>query len=237
MSQEHISSQFDNELEAIRSRMLHMGGLVEEQLADAMKGYANADQRLLESVRIKEEEVNHLEVELDDRCTHIIARRQPAASDLRMVLSIVKATTDLERVGDEAEKMARVSLQIHTRGLMLPGGFSGLRVASTIAREMLRDALNAFARLDCGAARSIIVRDRHMDEEFRRLLRELLTFMFEDPRTISTALDMIWIAKSLERVGDHAKNIAEYVIFVVEGTDVRHRREPGGEAVQPTDPR
>ena len=131
MSQEHISSQFDNELEEIRSRMMHMGGLVEEQLADAMKGYSNADQRLLESVRLKEEEVNHLEVELDDRCTHIIARRQPAASDLRMVLSIVKATTDLERVGDEAEKMARVSLQIHTRGLMLPGGFSGLRVAST----------------------------------------------------------------------------------------------------------
>ena len=174
MSQDHISSQFDNELEEIRSRMLHMGGLVEEQLADAMKGYANADQRLLESVRSKEEAVNHLEVELDDRCTHIIARRQPAASDLRMVLSIVKATTDLERVGDEAEKMARVSLQMHTRGLMLPGGFSGLRVASTIAREMLRDALNAFARLDCGAARSIIVRDRQMDDEFRRLLRELL---------------------------------------------------------------
>lgn len=230
MSHDHISSQFDNELEEIRSRMLHMGGLVEEQLADAMKGYANADQRLLESVRSKEEAVNHLEVELDDRCTHIIARRQPAASDLRMVLSIVKATTDLERVGDEAEKMARVSLQMHTRGLMLPGGFSGLRVASTIAREMLRDALNAFARLDCGAARSIIVRDRQMDDEFRRLLRELLTFMFEDPRTISTALDMIWIAKSLERVGDHAKNIAEYVIFVVEGTDVRHRREVDGEA-------
>ena len=230
MSHDHISSQFDNELEEIRSRMLHMGGLVEEQLADAMKGYANADQRLLESVRSKEEAVNHLEVELDDRCTHIIARRQPAASDLRMVLSIVKATTDLERVGDEAEKMARVSLQMHTRGLMLPGGFSGLRVASTIAREMLRDALNAFARLDCGAARSIIVRDRQMDDEFRRLLRELLTFMFEDPRTISTALDMIWIAKSLERVGDHAKNIAEYVIFVVEGTDVRHRRELDGEA-------
>ena len=237
MSQDHISSQFDNELEAIRSRMLHMGGLVEEQLADAMKGYANADQRLLESVRIKEEEVNHLEVELDDRCTHIIARRQPAASDLRMVLSIVKATTDLERVGDEAEKMARVAQQIHTRGLMLPGGFSGLRVASTIAREMLRDALNGFARLDCAAARSIIVRDRQMDEEFRRLLRELLTFMFEDPRTISTALDMIWIAKSLERVGDHAKNIAEYVIFVVEGTDVRHRREPGGDSGHLAEPR
>jgi phosphate transport system protein len=237
MSQEHISSQFDNELEEIRSRMLHMGGLVEEQLNDAMKGYSNADYRLLGSVCTKEEEVNLLEVELDDRCTHIIARRQPAASDLRMVLAIVKATTDLERVGDEAEKIARISQQIHTRGLMLPGGFSGLRVASTMAREMLRDALNSFARLDAGAARSIIVRDRQMDEEFRRLLRELLTFMFEDPRTISTALDMIWIAKSLERVGDHSKNIAEYVIFVAEGTDVRHRREPGPVVPQPAEPR
>jgi len=237
MSQEHISSQFDNELEEIRSRMLHMGGLVEEQLNDAMKGYSNADHRLLGSVCTKEEEVNLLEVELDDRCTHIIARRQPAASDLRMVLAIVKATTDLERVGDEAEKIARISQQIHTRGLMLPGGFSGLRVASTMAREMLRDALNSFARLDAGAARSIIVRDRQMDEEFRRLLRELLTFMFEDPRTISTALDMIWIAKSLERVGDHSKNIAEYVIFVAEGTDVRHRREPGAVVPQPAEPR
>ena len=237
MSQEHISSQFDNELEEIRSRMLHMGGLVEEQLSDAMKGYANADHRLLESVQIKEEEVNHLEVELDDRCTHIIARRQPAASDLRMVLAIVKATTDLERVGDEAHKMARVAQQIHTRGVMLPGGFSGLRVATTMAREMLRDALNAFARLDAGAARATIVRDRQMDEEFRRLLRELLTFMFEDPRTISTALDMIWIAKSLERVGDHAKNIAEYVIFVAEGTDVRHRKGSVVDASQPPESR
>jgi phosphate transport system protein len=237
MSQEHISSQFDNELEAIRSRMLHMGGLVEEQLGDAMTGYTDADHHLLESVRAKEDEVNRLELELDDRCIHIIARRQPAASDLRMVLSIVKATMDLERVGDEADKIARVAQQIHTRGFMLPGGFSGLRVASTTAREMLRDALDSFARLDAIAARSIIARDRQMDEEFRRLLRELLTFMIEDPRTISTALDMIWIAKSLERIGDHAKNIAEYVIFVAEGTDVRHRREPHATHDTPAEPR
>ena len=237
MSQEHINSQFDNELEEIRSRMLHMGGLVEEQLNDAMKGYASADQRLLGSVRAKEAEVNSLEIELDDRCTHIIARRQPAATDLRMVFSIVKATTDLERVGDESDKIARIAQQIHTRGVMLPGGFSGLRVAGTMAREMLRDALNSFARLDAAAARSIIVRDRLVDEEFRRLLRELLTFMFEDPRTISTALDIIWIAKSLERIGDHAKNIAEYVIFVAEGTDVRHRRAAEATASQSGEPR
>jgi phosphate transport system protein len=181
---------------------------------------------LLGQVLVNENEVNSLEIELDFRCTHIIARRQPAASDLRMVFAIVKATTDLERIGDESAKIARVAQQIHTRGQMLPGAFSGLRVASSIAREMLRDALNAYARLDPEAARSLVARDQQMDEEFRRVLREMLTFMFEDPRTISTALDVIWIAKSLERVGDHAKNIAEYVIFVVEGTDVRHRRKP-----------
>jgi len=226
MSQEHISSQFDNELEEIRSRLLHMGGLVEEQLGNALAGYGNADGRLLDQVQVNENEVNSLEIELDVRCTHIIARRQPAASDLRMVFAIVKATTDLERIGDEAAKIARVAQQVHSRGLMLPGTFSGLRVASDIAREMLRDALNAYARLDSDAARSIVARDRQMDEEFRRVLREMLTFMFEDPRTISTALDVIWIAKSLERVGDHAKNIAEYVIFVAEGTDIRHRRQP-----------
>jgi phosphate transport system protein len=226
MSQEHISSQFDNELEAIRSRLLHMGGLVEEQLANALAGYGNADRRLLDQVLVNENEVNSLEIELDDRCTHIIARRQPAASDLRMVFAIVKATTDLERIGDESAKIARVAQQIHTRGQMLPGAFSGLRVASSIAREMLRGALNAYARLDSEAARALFARDQQLDEEFRRVLREMLTFMFEDPRTISTALDAIWIAKSLERVGDHAKNIAEYVIFVVEGTDVRLRRTP-----------
>jgi len=224
MSQEHISSQFDNELEEIRSRLLHMGGLVEEQLSNALAGFSNADARLLDQVLVNENEVNDLEIELDVRCTHIIARRQPAASDLRMVFAIVKATTDLERIGDESAKVARVAQQVHTRGLMLPGALSGLRVASTIAREMLRDALNAYARLDPDAARAIVARDRQMDDEFRRVLREMLTFMFEDPRTISTGLDVIWIAKSLERVGDHAKNIAEYVIFVAEGTDVRHRR-------------
>ena len=226
MSQEHISSQFDNELEEIRTRLLHMGGLVEEQLSNALAGYANVDHHLLDQVQANENEVNGLEIELDDRCTHIIARRQPAAGDLRMVFAIVKATTDLERIGDEAAKIARVAQQVHTRGLFLPSAFSGLRVASTIAREMLRDALNAYARLDPEAARAVVAPDRQMDEEFRRVLREMLTFMFEDPRTISTALDVIWIAKGLERVGDHAKNIAEYVIFVVEGTDVRHRRKP-----------
>jgi phosphate transport system protein len=224
MSHEHISTQFDAEMEGARTRMLRMGGLVEEQLTNALAGFANADVRLLESVQLKEDEVNGLEIELDDRCTHIIARRQPAASDLRMIMAVIKATTDLERVGDEAAKIARTAQQMHTRGMSLPGEFSGVRVAANIAGRMLKDSLDAFARLDVTAARAIVLRDRQMDDEFRRLLRELLTFMIEDPRTISTALDAIWIAKSLERVGDHAKNISQYVIFIAEGTDVRHAR-------------
>ena len=220
----HISTQFDAELEEIRKRMLQMGGLVEEQLRDALSAYDSGDQPLLEAVKIKEEHVNALEIDLDDRCTHIIARRQPTAGDLRLVIAVIKTITDLERIGDEAAKIARIAQQLHSRGLSIPGGFSGLRVASSLAARMLKEALDAFARLDATAARGIVARDRDMDDEFRRLLRELLTFMFEDPRTISTALDVIWIAKALERVGDHSKNIAEYVIFIAEGTDVRHSR-------------
>ena len=224
--QHHISTQFDAELEEIRKRMLAMGGLVEEQLALAMTGYESGDGATLARVREGEERVNALELDLDDRCTNIIARRQPAASDLRLVLAVGKTLTDLERIGDEADKIARVAGQLHARGAKGPPGFSGLRTAGGLAAGMLKDALTAFARLDTQAARTIITRDREMDDEFRRLLRELLTFMFEDPRTISTSLDVIWIAKALERIGDHAKNIAEYVVFIAEGTDVRHTHAP-----------
>ncbi len=224
MSHEHISTQFDAELEEIRTRMLLMGGLVEEQLQRAIGAYESGELHALDIVRRKENEVNALEVELDDRCTHIIARRQPAAKDLRMVMAVSKTITDLERIGDEAAKIARTTEQLHARQKILPAGFSGMRTAATIGTEMLKDALNAFARIDVAAARNIVARDRQMDDEFRRLFRELLTFMLEDPRTISSALDVIWIAKALERIGDHAKNIAEYVIFIAEGVDVRHRR-------------
>lgn len=227
MSEHHISTQFDAELEEIRRRMLGMGGLVEEQLALAMTGYESGDATQLAHVQRTEEQVNSLELELDDRCTQIIARRQPAAGDLRLVLAVGKTITDLERIGDEAEKIARVAGQLHARATKGPAGFSGLRIAGTLAGDMLRGALDAFARLDSQAARAIIVRDREMDEEFRRLFRELLTFMLEDPRTISTCLDVIWIAKALERIGDHAKNIAEYVVFIAEGTDVRHTHRNG----------
>jgi phosphate transport system protein len=230
MTQEHISTQFDAELEEIRNRMLRMGGLVEEQLGTAMKIYESGDRALLDTVNTNEHSVNALEIELDDRCTHIIARRQPTASDLRLVIAVIKTITDLERIGDEAAKIARISDQLHGRAAERPGtpsiptGFSGLRVAMNLAVAQLRKALDTFARLDASTARQIVLHDKMVDDEFRRLLRELLTFMFEDPRTISASVDIIWMAKALERIGDHAKNIAEYVIFIAEGTDVRHRR-------------
>jgi phosphate transport system protein len=222
MEKVHISSQFDADLEAVRSRLLQMGGMVEQQLRDVLAAYGNADRDLLERVRVTEDAVNMLEIELDDRCTHLIARRQPTAGDLRLVMSVIKATTDLERVGDEAAKIGRIAGQMHDAGVARMPGFSDVHVAANMAIGMLKDALDAFARIDVPAAERIVRRDREIDNEFRSLLRELITFMMEDPRTISTALGVVWIAKALERVGDHAKNIAEYVVFIAEGTDVRH---------------
>ena len=227
MAKEHLSTQYDADLEEIRTRMLQMGGLVEEQITNALAGYADGGTELLDRVKATEERVNQLEIELDDRCTHLIARRQPAASDLRLVMAVVKSITDLERIGDEAAKIARIARQMHERGIVHLPGFSDVRVAANLASGMLKGALDAFARIDADAAQQIVMQDRHIDSEFRSLLRELITFMMEDPRTISTALDIVWIAKALERVGDHAKNIAEYVIFVARGTDVRHTTTQG----------
>jgi len=222
MNKDHISTQYDTELEEIRTRMLQMGGLVEEQVANALAGYADGSSPLLDRVKATEERVNQLEIELDDRCTHLIARRQPAAGDLRLVMAVVKSITDLERIGDEAAKIARIAKQMHERGVVHLPGFSDVKVAANLAATMLKGALDAFARIDAEAAQQIVMQDKHIDSEFRSLLRELITFMMEDPRTISTALDIVWIAKALERVGDHAKNIAEYVIYVASGSDVRH---------------
>lgn len=227
MVKEHLSTQYDADLEEIRTRMLQMGGLVEEQVSNALAGYADGNSPTLDRVKATEERVNQLEIELDDRCTHLIARRQPAAGDLRLVMAVVKSITDLERIGDEAAKIARIAKQMHERGIVHLSGFSDVRVAANLASSMLKGALDAFARMDAEAAQQIVMQDKHIDSEFRSLLRELITFMMEDPRTISTALDIVWIAKALERVGDHAKNIAEYVIYVSSGTDVRHSQGQG----------
>lgn len=228
MEKVHISSQFDADLEVVRSRLLQMGGMVEEQLRNAIAVYSGADRKLAEQIKTVEEAINMLEIELDDRCTHLIARRQPTAGDLRLIMAVIKITTDLERVGDEAAKIGRIASQMHDQGVVNLFGFSDVHVTANMAIGMLKDSLDAFARMDSVAADSIVKQDRLIDNEFRSILRELITFMMEDPRTISTALGVVWIAKALERVGDHAKNIGEYVIYVAEGTDVRHSSSGSG---------
>lgn len=218
---EHTSKQFDAELEAVRSRVLQMGGLVEEQIVNAMEGLATGDMPLIEQVIAGDHRVNSMEVELDEACSHIIAKRQPAAVDLRLIIAVIKTITDLERIGDEAEKIARMSKLIHTAERMhLPR--IELRHVGQLAVGMLRNALDAFARLDSKSAADVVGQDRMVDDEFRSILRQLITFMMEDPRTITRALEILFIAKALERIGDHSKNMAEYVVYMVEGRDVRH---------------
>jgi phosphate transport system protein len=222
MSSEHLSKQFDADLETLRSGVLQMGGLVESQIRGAIEAFTNGNADLIEQIVAAEARVNECEVQIDDDCSHIIVKRQPAAGDLRLIMAISKTVTDLERIGDEAEKIARMSKQIHDRGHTDLHRFANIRHAADIALSMLRQALDAFARLDTAQAAGIIRQDRAIDTEFRSILRQLITFMMEDPRTISTALEIVWIAKAVERIGDHAKNIAEDVIYIVKGTDVRH---------------
>jgi phosphate transport system protein len=218
MSNDHLSKQYDADLETLRSGVLQMGGLVESQIRGAIEAFANGNVDLIDQIVANEARVNECEVQIDDDCSHIIVKRQPAAGDLRLI----KTVTDLERIGDEAEKIARMSKQIHERGHTDLHRFANIRHAADIALSMLRQALDAFARLDSAQAASIIRQDVAIDTEFRSILRQLITFMMEDPRTISTSLEIVWIAKAIERIGDHAKNIAEDVIYIVKGTDVRH---------------
>ena len=233
---EHTSKQFDAELESIRSRVLEMGGLVESQIRRALEGLATGDRKLLDDVISTDHRVNGLEVALDGECSHVIVKRQPAASDLRLLFGITKTVTDLERIGDEAQKIARMAKSIHERDAAAsPLRGVDVRHAAEVALSMLRQALDAFARLDVNAAAAVIREDAAIDSEFRSVLRQLVTYMMEDPRTITTALEIVWVAKAIERMGDHAKNMAEYVIYIVKGTDVRHtataaREETGNPA-------
>jgi len=221
---EHISKQFDAELEAVRSRVLQMGGLVEEQIVKAVGALASGDIVVLDGVIGDDHRVNAMEVGLDESCSQIIARRQPAAGDLRLVMAVIKTITDLERVGDEAEKIARMAKLIHAAERQHMPRLE-LKHVANLALSMLRQALDAFARLDVNAALRVVKQDRGVDDEFRSILRQLITFMMEDPRTISRCLETLFIAKAIERIGDHAKNMAEYVVYMVEGRDVRHTRE------------
>lgn len=222
MTGEHLSKQYDLDLETIRSKVLAMGGMVESQFHDAIGCFRSGNIERAEHVRKADNQVNQLEVTLDDACSHLIVKRQPAANDLRIVTSTMKIITDLERVGDEASKIARSAISIHGRNGSIINHYEAVRVIANSAGDMLHDALDAFARLDEKQAIKIIAKDEIIDHEFRSIMRNLITFMMEDPRTISAALDTLWVAKAIERIGDHAKNIAEYVIYIVEGKDIRH---------------
>jgi phosphate transport system protein len=219
---DHSSKQYDIELETLRSRVLEMGGLVEAQIRAAIDGLTSGDVLALDAVIVDDHRVNALEVSIDTESSHLIARRQPAASDLRLVLAIIKIVTDLERIGDEAAKIARMGKQSYARARMPSTPIAAVKHVGDIALGMLRKALDALARLDPVAAASIVREDFAIDEEFRAIVRQLITFMMEDPRTISQSLEILWIAKAIERIGDHAKNMAEQVIYIVKGTDVRH---------------
>jgi phosphate transport system protein len=219
---EHSSKAFEADLETTRTRVLQMGGLVEAQILAAMQAFSTGDAALVDQVIENDKRVNGYEVAIDGACNHIVVKRQPAASDLRLIMAISKIVTDLERIGDEAEKIARMSKRIHEQGGHHAQRFPAVRHAAQIAVKILRQALDAFARLDAVSAAEVLKEDSAIDDEFRSVLRQLITYMMEDPRTISASLDTVWVAKAVERIGDHAKNIAEQVIYIVKGTDVRH---------------
>lgn len=222
MASEHISKQFDLDLEKIRTRVLQMGGLVEHQILNALDGLLHHNLEVLDKVIEEDALVNAIEVAVDEECQLIIARRQPAATDLRMVYTVIKTITDLERIGDEAQKIARMGKTILQSERMQIPRFREVHKMAEVALVMLRRALDSFARMDDSAALDVARQDVFLDEDFSANLRQLITFMMEDPRTISTSIDTLFILKAIERIGDHAKNISEYVVYLVKGKNIRH---------------
>ncbi len=224
MSDKHLSTQFDAELSGISGRVLEMGGLVESQVAQALHALTNFGGDTAALVLQQEERVNQMEIEIDRDLSAIIARRQPTARDLRLLIAVSRTIANLERVGDEAARIARTVQRLINTGvstrLRLP--VADLSYEADLAIAQLRKALDAFARLDTAKALEVLKQDDQIDREFEGLLRKLITYMMEDPRTISSSIDLIFVAKAIERVGDHAKNLAEAIIYVVKGTDVRH---------------
>lgn len=220
-SSPHISRAFDEDLENVRSSVLEMGGLVEQQLINAMKALLDSDVDLAESVLESEYKINSMEVSIDEDCIQILAKRQPAAGDLRLVTAVSKSTTDLERVGDEAQKIAKMAIDLANK--QGPKSYYiGINSMGNHVRKMLRGSLDAFARMDSKAALIVANQEPESDDQYAALLRQMITYMIEDPRSITSVLDAIWCARALERIGDHARNICEYVIYLVEGKDVRH---------------
>jgi len=219
---DHTHKQFDAEMEEIRSGVLAMGGLVETQLARAIGALKHPDIDLIASVATDERAINQMQVSIDQQCSQIIAKRQPAAVDLRMVLTVVKVVNELERIGDEIKKIAYKAQQMQRPERLSNVRFHEITRAAELAESNLQLALDAFARLDVNAAAQVVSNDEAIDSAFLSIFRQLISYMMEDPRTITPALEIVFIAKSIERIGDHAKNVAENVVHVVKGKDVRH---------------
>ncbi|MCK0163482.1 phosphate signaling complex protein PhoU [Marinobacter sp. S6332] len=218
---DHISNRFNDELLALKTRFLKMGGLVETQIESALKALAEGDGYLAEEIRANDRTVDRMEMDIDEEAMLIIARRQPTARDLRLVISVIRMVADLERVGDEAKKIAKFAIKLTEEG-QAPQGYGEVRHIGAHVMAMLHDSLDAFARLDSEQALRVMKEDKRVDEEYQAAARTLLTFMMEDARNISRCMSVMWVLRSLERVGDHACNIAENVIFMVKGEDVRH---------------
>lgn len=226
---EHTSQQFEQELDEIRSKVLSMGGLVENQVERGLKALVDGDGALGDEVATSDYKINTLEVEIDEACTRVIALRQPAAGDLRVIVTMIKATTDLERIGDEAEKLGSFAVELAAAD-RAPNYFTKLKHLGKHVRTALRGSLDALARLDDDLAMKYALEDRNVDSEFEALIRQLITFMMEDPRSIKRSLQIMWCARALERIGDHAKNICEYVVYMVKGKDIRHMTFEDAEA-------
>ncbi len=218
---DHISQQFDSEMEELKTHFLAMGGLVEKQVGDALAALLEADSELADRVSKKDAKVNEMEMTIDEECRQIVARRQPAASDLRLVMSVAKAVSDLERCGDEAVKIARQAGALAQEGIA-PQGYRECRHIGNHVRKMLYDALDSFARMDTEMALQVISEESLVDEEYNGAMRQLITYMMEDSRNISRVLNILWVVRALERIGDHSRNVAEFVIYMVEGKDLRH---------------
>ena len=218
----HISKQFNDELEQIRTELLAMGGVVERQVHQSVEALLTADVQLAESALAIDVQTNAMELRIDERCTSIIARRQPAASDLRLIVSISKAVVDLERMGDEAVRICRQTIELNALGGS-QHGFQEVRHIGNLVRTMVKDVLTAFARGDTDQALKVAKSDGAVDQEYRSAMRTLVSLMMEDPRSISSCLNVIWVLRSLERIGDHSRNMAEHIIYLVSGKNVRHQ--------------